>query len=129
MFPGRLGKLCGWALQGYSAVGHCRDTLPNGWAWWLGTAGILCGWALQGYSAVRHCRDTWWLGTAGILCGWALQGYSATGHCRTLPFSTAVRLLVEGEDNIDVKIYQPHSEGGEQTGTLNTKRWGYWGFT
>ena len=81
MFSGRLGKLCGWALQGYSAVGHC------------------------GYSAVGHCRDTWWLDTAGILRGWALQGYFVVGHCRnTLPLSTAVRLLAEGEDNIDFKI-------------------------
>ena len=22
------GILCGWALQGYCAVGHCRDMLP-----------------------------------------------------------------------------------------------------
>ena len=44
---GILSALGGWPLQGYSAVGHCRD------AWWLGTAG---------------CRDAWWLGTAGMLC-------------------------------------------------------------
>ena len=25
---GSVRILCGWALQGYSAVGHCRDT---GW--------------------------------------------------------------------------------------------------
>ena len=61
MFPGRLGKPCGWALQGYVV------------------AGILGGWALQGYSVVGHCRNTW-------------------------PLSTAVRLLAEGEDNIDFKI-------------------------
>ena len=62
---------------------------------------------------VGHCRDTWWL-AAGILCGWALQGYSVVGHCRnTWPLSTAVRLLAEGEDNIDFKISQPRSEGGE----------------
>ena len=74
MFPGRLGKLCGWALQGYSAVGPCRDTLQ------LGTAGILAGgWALQRYSVVGHCKNTW-------------------------PLSTAVRLLAEGEDNIDFEI-------------------------
>ena len=63
--PGIFG---GWTLQGYSAVGHCRDT------WHLGTAG------LQGYSLVGHCGDTWWLGTAGILCGSALQGYLVVGH-------------------------------------------------
>ena len=61
---GTAGILGGWALQGYLAVGHCRDT------WRLGTAGIL-----QGYLAVGHCRDT-----AGIFGGWALQGYSAIGH-------------------------------------------------
>ena len=81
------GILGGWALQGYSAVGHGRDTLQ------LGTPGIFGGWALQGYSAVGHCRDIWRLGTAGILCGWALrilcgwalQGYSAVGHCNEAP--------------------------------------------
>ena len=91
--------LCGWALRRYSAVGHCRDT------WWLGTARILCGWALQGYLVAKHRSDTWWLGTARILCGWALQGFSAVGHRRnTLPWSTASKLLAEGEDNIDLKI-------------------------
>ena len=93
---GRCRILCGWALQGYSVVGHCRDTLQ------LGAAGILCiwalrilcGWALQGYSAVGHCRDTvrdtLQLGTARILGGWALQRYSAAGHCRdTLWLGTA----------------------------------------
>ena len=45
---GTAGILCGWALQGYFAVGHCRDI------WWLSTAGILCGSALQGYSVVGH---------------------------------------------------------------------------
>ena len=80
----RILILCGWALQGYSAVGHCRDTL------WLGTAGILGGWALQGYFAVGQCKDTLRLGTAGILCGWALQGYLVVGHCRdTWWFGTA----------------------------------------
>ena len=69
MFPGRLGKLCGWALQGYSAVGHCRDT------WWLGTARIL--WL--------GTEDTLRLGTAGILCGWALQEYVAIEHCSQAP--------------------------------------------
>ena len=44
--------LFGWALQGYLAVGHCRDTLQ-----WV-TAGILCSWALQGYFVVGHCEDT-----------------------------------------------------------------------
>ena len=60
---GTAGILCGWALQGYFAVGHCRDTLR------LGTS-------------VKRCRDTHWLGTAGILGGWALQGYLMVGHGR-----------------------------------------------
>ena len=49
MFPGRLGRLCGWALQGYS---HCRDVLRLGTedTLRLGTAEILGGLALQGYS-------------------------------------------------------------------------------
>ena len=63
-------------MQGYSAVGHCRDTLQ------LGTAGTLCGWALRGYLVVEHYRDTLRLGSVRILCGLALQGYSAVGHCR-----------------------------------------------
>ena len=86
---GTAGILCGWALQGYSAAGHCRDTLHLGTedTLRLGTAGYSAG-----YSAVGHCRDTWWLGTAEIFCGWALQGYSVVGHCRnTLPLSTAFR--------------------------------------
>ena len=75
--------LCGWALQTYSAVGHCRDT------WWLGSVRILCGWALQTYSAGwalqgylvdGQCKDTLRLGTAGILGGGALQGYLVVGH-------------------------------------------------
>ena len=99
MSPGRLGKLCGWALQGYLVAGHCRDTLR------LGTAGILCGWALQGYSAVGHCRDTLRLGTAGILCSWALQGYLVAGHCRDTLRGWALQES-EGEDKIDSKILQ-----------------------
>ena len=98
---GTAGILDGSALQGYSAVGHCRDT---GWAlqgYWVGTAGILggwalrilcgwalrilCGWALQGYLVVGHCRDTLRLGTAWILCGWALQQYVAIEHCSQAP--------------------------------------------
>ena len=72
---GTAGILCGWALQGYSAAGHCRDSLHLGTedTLRLGTAGILCGilcsWALQGYLVVGHCRDTLRLGTAGIPCG------------------------------------------------------------
>ena len=81
---GLAGIFGGWTLQGYSAAGHCRDTLQ------LGTAGILCGWALQGYLVVDHCRDTLRLGSVKILCGWALQGYFAVGHCRdTLRLGTA----------------------------------------
>ena len=34
--PGILG---GWALQGYSAVGHCKDMLPLGTAARLRTEG------------------------------------------------------------------------------------------
>ena len=80
----RILILCCWALQGYSAPGHCRDTFR------LGTAGIFGGWTLQGYSAVRHRRDTHRFGTAGILCGWALQGCFVVEHCRdTLRFGTA----------------------------------------
>ena len=88
----RLGTariLRGWALQGYSAVGHCKDT---SWldTWWSVTARILCAWALQGNSAVRHCQDTWWLdtwwlGTARILCGWALQEYVAIEYWSLAP--------------------------------------------
>ena len=73
-------------LEGYSAVGHCRDTFRLGpagiFVGWkvghcrdtlqLGAAGILCGWAQQGYFAVGHCKDTYWLSTAGMLCGWAV---------------------------------------------------------
>ena len=76
---GTAGILGGWALQGYVAIEHCRDT------WWLGTAGILGGWALQGYSAVGHCRGAQRLGTAGMLCGWALRGYVAIEHCSQAP--------------------------------------------
>ena len=61
-------------------VEHCRDTLR------LGSVRIPCG--------VGHCRDTLRLGTAGIFC--------AVGHRRDmLPLNTAVRLRVEGEDNIE----------------------------
>ena len=78
----RILVLCCWALQGYSALGHCRSTFR------LGPAVILCSWALQGYFAVGPWKDTLRLGTAGIPCGWrtaggwALQGYSLVGHCR-----------------------------------------------
>ena len=64
MFPGGLGKLCGWALQGYLV------------------AGIFGDWALQEYSAVGHCRDTL---RAGHCCGWALQEYVAIEHCSQAP--------------------------------------------
>ena len=87
-----------WTLQGYSAVGLCRDI------WWLGTAGTLGGWALQGHLVVRHCR-TLWLGAARTLCGWALQGCFVVGHCRdAIRSGPAVRVWAEGEDNIDCKI-------------------------
>ena len=79
--------LCCWALQGYSALGHCRNTFR------LGPAGIFGGWTLQGYSAVGHCRDTLQLGTAGILCGWALQGYLVVEHCRDTLRLGSVRIL------------------------------------
>ena len=83
---GPAGIFGGWTLQGYSAIGHCRDTLQ------LGTAGILCGWALHAYFVAEHCKDALRLGNLRILCGWALQGYSAVGlgHCRdTLRLGTA----------------------------------------
>ena len=87
---GTAGILCYWALQeyavlavdhcrdtccyrallGYSAVGHCRNTVLL-----LGLAGILGGWALQGYLVVEHCKDT-------------------------LPLGTAVRFRAEGEGNV-----------------------------
>ena len=49
---GTAGIPCGWALLGYSVVGHCRDTLQ------LGAAGMFCGYSAvgQGYSAVEHAR-------------------------------------------------------------------------
>ena len=65
--------LRGWALRGYFAGGHSRDT------WWFGgakTERILSDWILLGYSAVGHCRDAWWSGTVGMLCGWAPQSGS-----------------------------------------------------
>ena len=61
---------CGWALLGYSSVGHGRDALQ------LGAAGIfyVCTLPgiLRGHSAV---------GTARTLCGWALL-YFAEGKPR-----------------------------------------------
>ena len=106
----RMLILCCWALQGYSALGHCRYTFRLGPAgifggWTLqgysaiGHCRILCSWALQGYFAVGHSKDTHWLalqgyftvgqckdtlrlGTAGIRGGWAPQGYLVVGHCR-----------------------------------------------
>ena len=78
----------------------------------LGTPGILIGWALQGYSAVGHCRDTLRLGTAGILGGWALQGYLVVGHCRDTWWLVTKVSFQSGEDNIYLKIEQPHCEGG-----------------
>ena len=59
---GTPGILCGWALQGYFAVGPCRDI-------WLDTGGILCSWALQGYFAFGDCEDTLRLDTAKIFSG------------------------------------------------------------
>ena len=95
--PGMLG---GWALQGYFAVGHCRDTMQGDPSIGhckdtlrlcrdtqrLGIAGMRCHSALQSGSAQRALR----MGTAGILSGGALQGYSAVGHRRdTLRMGTA----------------------------------------
>ena len=48
---GTAGILSGGALQGYSAVGHRRDTLR------MGTARILCGWAFQGCVAILQCSQ------------------------------------------------------------------------
>ena len=119
---GHCRVLCSWALQGYSAVGHCRDALRLGTAGVLGgwalhplsIAGVLIGWALQGYLVVAHCRDTLWLGTAGILCGWALQGYLVVGHCGDTLWLVTKVSFQSGEDNIYEKIKQPHCEGGEK---------------
>ena len=57
-------------LQGYSAVGHCKETL-------------------KGYPSVRHCTnvlrlsttliDVLRLGTARMLRGWVAQGCTAVG--------------------------------------------------
>ena len=113
----RILILCCWALQGYSALGHCRDTFRLGTAGILvvghcrdtllfGTTGILTGSALQGYFAVGHYRDASWLGTARILCdwahplsiagiliGWALQEYLVVGRCRDTWWLGNVRIL------------------------------------
>ena len=71
--------LRGWALQGSSAAGRCKNSLRL----LLVTAGLLCGWALQGYSAAGHCRDTSWLGTTRIFYDWTLQDFEvAVGHSR-----------------------------------------------
>ena len=43
------GILRRWAMQGYSAVSNCKDTLR------LDIGGILCGWARHGYSAQAVC--------------------------------------------------------------------------
>ena len=53
------------ALQGYSAVGHCK--------------------ALKGHLVEGHCRDILRLGAAGILCGWVRQEYVAIEHCSQAP--------------------------------------------
>ena len=55
----KVGILCDWALQGYSADGLYRDTLR------LGTARILCGSIL----CAGNSRDTLRLGNVGTLCG------------------------------------------------------------
>ena len=93
-----VALLCVWALQGYSAVGHCWHTLRLGTARILtyfvkgryreiqrvsvvgslqGYSAVRCGmrcdWALLGYSKVEHCKDFL-----------ALQGYFAIGHCGIL---------------------------------------------
>ena len=81
---GTAGILCGWGLRGYSAVGHCWDTL------WLDY-----GWALPGYSMVGQGHSS---------IGHCLLGYSAVRHCRdTVQLGTAIRLRA-GEDNIDFQI-------------------------
>ena len=42
----RQGWSGGWALPGYSVLGHCRDTLRLGTPW-VPWGWILCGWALH----------------------------------------------------------------------------------
>ena len=71
---GIAGILCGWKLQGHSALAHCRDTLRL----LLGTV-ALCGWALldTGFSAVGRCRDTPWLDTPWG--GHCMQGEESMG--------------------------------------------------
>ena len=58
------GIFDGWARQGYSAVGHCKDILslgiegiPCDWAYPLNIIGIFIGGALQGYLMIGHCSD------------------------------------------------------------------------
>ena len=66
----RLGTaklLCGYALQGYSAVWYCQNTAAGHWD--------AVGYLAVRYPAVVHCRD-WTLQGA-------LQGYSAAKHCTT----------------------------------------------
>ena len=58
----------GRALQGYSAVGRCKNTLRL----LLVTATMFCGWAVHGHLVVGHCRDSLQPDTAEILGGWAL---------------------------------------------------------
>ena len=116
---GTAGILGAWALQGYSAVGQCRDT------WWLGTARILCGWhckdtlrlgtarilggsALQGYLAVRHCRDALRFATAGILCGGALHEYSRQRARTTLTLKS---------NNPTVRVGKKRNKEGNNEGT------------
>ena len=83
-----------WSLQGYSAVGRCKNTVRlllvtagrlRSWALQdtlrLRAAGILCGWALRGYLVVARCRGTLRLGIAGILGVSVLPGYLVVGHC------------------------------------------------
>ena len=71
----------GWALQGYSAVGHCKDSF------WLGPTGIFDGWSLKSASSrarttstlksdnptARVGKNQQFLGGGSILCRFVLH--------------------------------------------------------
>ena len=110
-----MALLCVWALQGYSAVGHCWHTLRLGTARILtyfvkgryreiqrvsvvgvlqGYSAVRCGmrggWALLGYSKMEHCKD--FFCAAGIFCNWALRDTLRCVCSDTLQFGTAENL-------------------------------------
>ena len=73
---GPTGIFGSWILQGFSAIGHCRDILQLVTTGILDIAGIFCSWALQGYFVaghyrdIGHCRDILQLDITRIFCGW-----------------------------------------------------------